>query len=76
METGLMGEWIKRNIPTYDERCKSYHQARQSISKGNHPPRLSVANLMGPFIILLFGYITSLIIFVVENISFSVLKLR
>jgi len=76
METGLLEEWIKRSIPTYDERCKNYHHARLSNSKGNHPPRLSVPNLMGPFIILLLGYIISLSVFVVENVLFSIVKRR
>ena len=67
-----MGEWIKRNIPTYDERCKNYHHAGQSASEGRYPPKLSLPNLMGPFIILFVGYIISLIIFVVENISFAI----
>lgn len=67
--TGLMDSWRKRNsIINYDEVSKRVDQIRQPTEESYQPPRMSLPNLMGVFIILLTGYFTSLFVFGTERI--------
>lgn len=78
LETGLMDVWRKRNnLINYDEVCKSLNEIKQPSQETHHPPRLSLSNLMGPFIILLTGHLLSLLVFGTEKtIHYFIIKLR
>lgn len=64
-ETGLFDEWRKRNQPNAYERCNTFRRSRKS-GKKQDLARLSLSNLIGPFAILLVGFVFSLLIFVAE----------
>jgi len=66
IETGLLDEWTKRKQPNSDARCNHFHQSKPS--KDKHLARISLANLMGPFMILLVGSISSILTFGIEKL--------
>ena len=63
--TGLFNEWRKRNQPNSDERCNTFQKSRKPGEKQDLA-RLSLSNLLGPFAILLVGFVFSLLVFGAE----------
>lgn len=64
METGLIDKWFNRSN-LYPERCNKFQTKHGNFNADggkSNPPRLSISHLMGPFLILLIGYLTALIV--------------
>ena len=71
MENGLVTYW-NRQYSVAPKRCLKEIKERQSIKiHGNNVPSLKLGNLMGPFVILLLGYILSIFFWVAEWIVVS-----
>ena len=67
-EIGLISQWEKEFEPN-TKPCYSENTNHRD-SKNKSLQRLSVTNLMGAFALLLFGYILSLLFFLMEIIIF------
>ena len=77
LESGLVETWTKRNLPILDKRCNSFRDQKTIPNENNNqPPRLNFKNLMGPFIILLFGYIAALFAIVSEQMIYCIWNRR
>ena len=62
METGLTDKWFDRNN-RYPGKCKMFQNSHRNLNARGEKTnlfQLSISHLMGPFIILLVGYITAL----------------
>lgn len=63
---GLPDYWVKRVTPQ-TEQCNE--EKRKASSNGREQRKsLSLNDLSGPFILLMIGYMLSLLLFLVENI--------
>ena len=68
-ETGLFAEWEKLYVPLQSEsKCMKINQ------RDDKPRVLSLKHLSSAFAILIAGYLTSLVIFVVENIMEKLIR--
>jgi len=84
METGLMDKWFNRTN-LYPEKCNQFKKSHDKLNANGgktNPSRLSISHLMGPFFILLVGYLTALsvlgaeIIFhMLTNLAFTMRQL-
>lgn len=70
-EKGLINKWID-DFQVRSDECQD--QMEQRKVKPNSPPRLSLSNLIGAFIILILGYCLSLIVYGCELIYFYAFK--
>ena len=76
MQTGIIDhwdEWFRPMPPQCLDKMKSVYKPQNSktLKMKNHPPALSLKNLTGAFIVLLFGFSLSFLAFLCEQI-FSV----
>ena len=70
-EYGLLDEWRKKNQP-FPEQCSTTSgQANPDTNRKEPPKMITLQNLMGPFAILLIGYVAALTTFIIEKICFK-----
>lgn len=70
-EYGLLDEWRKRNQP-FPEQCMTGSGKANTDTGKKSPKMITLQNLMGPFAILLIGYVAALTAFIIEAICFRV----
>lgn len=69
-EFGLLDEWRKRNQP-FPEQCNTDSGQANPDTRKEPPKMITLQNLMGPFAILLIGYVAALTTFIIEKICFK-----
>lgn len=65
--TGLMDIWTQWYQPDIRQCLAEADKITKNVSK-SEPPRLSLKNLTGAFVVLLIGYLVSFVAFLAENI--------
>ena len=66
-EAGLIGKWEKWYVPS-NSKC-------MKVNERKGMPRLSLTHLSSPFVILIAGYVISLLAFFMENIIAKVVRM-
>lgn len=70
-EFGLLDEWRKRNQP-FPEQCITNSGSTSPDTRKKLPKIITLQNVMGPFAILLVGYVAALTTFIIEKICFKI----
>ena len=73
-EYGLLDEYRRRNQPFPDQCINSNNQANPDTGKNRPPRMITLQNLMGPFTIIIIGYVAALATFTIEKICFKLLE--
>ena len=70
VDSGLIDKWMKIYVPK-PKRCLSPPNQHTNKKNGDRqpsqPPRLSLNNFAGIFLVLLFGYVISILAFITEQ---------